>query len=336
MNRYVLIGIVIFAIIALIFWFFWLKPSQKEPEQPAQFAQSNSYRASYKIYEIESRKQKQTETEPERRTFRFFDTFAPVVAPFKEIIENITPSTKMPAASLSPSTSSSEAYLKGEKQQNPPLGVRGARGVMKNSLTDQQIFDWIWPPTYREDLAAIERLYTQKNYITSRAPTDFNDEQNLYQFLALTLDVSEQKGWITSSDAAILRKGLKETLPLVVERDKNMLRQGLYPVSFLPKDMDIARLRWVIFANIAQASPGWVTSGDCYKDDNPANPIPGPNIWAECCNCGLICTPSGCDFVKDCGPQSIKCDVPLGCLNLACGNFPNAIWDPTTGICGCG
>lgn len=283
-------------------------------------------------YEVRHRK-----NPPEQRSFRFFDTFAPVVKPF-EMLLNITPSNP--------------PYLKGEEhQQDSPLNARGARGVTergtenlsneargvtKKPLTEEEIFNWIWPKDYRRGLAEIETLYTNQGYIAQRPPTNFNDEKNIYQFLAETLDVAEAQKWIIPSDATILRKGLKETLPLVIEHDKNLLRQGLMPISFLPKDIDIAKLRWVILANIAQASPGWVTSGDCYKDDVPLNPLPGPNIWAECCNCGLFCVGYYCKFIPDCEEQSKKCNVPLGCLNLACRTFPNAIWDPLTGICGCG
>lgn len=277
---------------------------------PAQSVQTPK---SYEFYEIESRK-----LEPERNSFHFFDTFAPLVKPFEALI---------------PSVDHLETPLPGsEVDKTIPLPA-----AKKNvSLTEQEIFNWIWPKDYRRGLVEIETLYINEGYITQRPPTNFNDEHNIYQFLALTLDVAEAQGWIIPDDATILRKGLKETLPGVIEHDKNLLRQGLMPISFLPKDTDIAKLRWVIIANIAQASPGWVTSGDCYKDDMPLNPLPGPNLWAPCCNCGWLCTPKGCKFFEDCGAQSVKCNIPLGCLNFSCRTFPNAIWDPLTGICGCG
>ncbi len=296
-------------VIVVLLWSAWQKtPENKEiPTQIVRGSQS---------YEVEPHK-----NSLEQRSFRFFDMVAPLVEPFEELL-NITPSNP--------------PYSKGEEQQNSPLSLRGARGVTGKPLTEQKIFNWIWPEDYRRGLAEIETLYINEGYIAQRPPTNFDDEENIYQFLALTLDVAETQKWIIPSDATILRKGLKETLPPVIEHDKNLLRQGLLPVSFLPKDTDITKLRLVIFANIAQASPGWVTSPDCYKDDAPFNPLPGPNLWAECCNCGWFCTPKGCKFFEDCEEQSVKCNVPAGCLNLTCRTFPNAIWDPTTGICGCG
>lgn len=82
--------------------------------------------------------------------------------------------------------------------------------------------------------------------------------------------------------------------------------------------------------------PGWHTIPDCYKDLNPAFFVPGFNAWDACCNCGLFCAPIGCTFVPDCGPFGAACNTPLGCLNAICIGWPNAIYDYTTGICGCG
>ncbi len=45
--------------------------------------------------------------------------------------------------------------------------------------------------------------------------------------------------------------------------------------------------------------------------------LPGPNLWAPCCNCFA-------------GPY------PIGCLNYVCVYWPAAIYDQTTGMCGCG
>lgn len=340
MNRYVLIGIAILVIIAALLWFFWPKSREREFETAPRIVQTpQSYEPARPAGEIESRKAAQ-----ERYSFRFFDTIAPLVKPFEELL-NITPLNNPSEPPLS--------LRGGDKNDkiSSPLNVRGARGVIgkgerelsngargvtENPLSEQEIFNWIWPEDYRRGLTEIETLYINASYIASRPPTNFDDEQNIYQFLAETLDVAETNGWVNASDAIVLRKGLKETLPRVIEHDKNLLRQGLMPISFLPKDIDIAKLRWVIFANIAQASPGWVTSPDCYKDDLSLNLIPGPNLWAPCCNCGWFCTPKGCKFFADCGAQSVKCNIPAGCLNLTCRTFPNAIWDPLTGICGCG
>lgn len=320
MNRSALIAIATLAIIAALLWFFWPKSREREPQTAPRIVQTPY------SYEIESRK-----NPSEQSSFRFFDTFTPIVKPFEVLIPS--------ADHLEISSRGNEAD---EAIPLSPAATDESRTMTNNKkiapLSEQEIFGWIWPEDYRRGLAEIETLYINAGYIASRAPTNFDDEQNIYQFLALTLDVAETQGWIIPSDATMLRKGLKETLPDVIEHDKNLLRQGLMPISFLPKDIDILKLRWVILANIAQASPGWVTSPDCYKDDMPLNPLPGPNIWAECCNCGLFCVGYYCKYVPDCEEQSRKCNVPLGCLNLACRAFPNAIWDPLpgTGICGCG
>ncbi|OHA09176.1 MAG: hypothetical protein A3B37_01380 [Candidatus Sungbacteria bacterium RIFCSPLOWO2_01_FULL_59_16] len=60
-----------------------------------------------------------------------------------------------------------------------------------------------------------------------------------------------------------------------------------------------------------------VEFGYCYRGIGIALPL-GYNFWTECCSC---CEPCG------------KACCPVGCLDL-CGG--NAIWDPTSGLCGCG
>lgn len=81
-------------------------------------------------------------------------------------------------------------------------------------------------------------------------------------------------------------------------------------------DVDVEGIGEVVAAAACIIGSGTIV--DCYAEAGP-NPIPGSNLWAPCCDCGI--------------PVKGFC-IPIGCLNLLC-RYGNAIWDPATGICGC-
>ncbi|MBI3273601.1 MAG: hypothetical protein HYZ69_00500, partial [Candidatus Colwellbacteria bacterium] len=129
MNRYVLIGVVILAIIGILFWFAWRPPPKKQPESTP-----------YVVHEVQPRENSPQERPQSpvstrlgeagetSRSFKFFDTVAPLIKPFEELIENIVPSNPL--------------YLKEELPKE-------AQGVIKKPLTEQEIFNWVWPEDYR-------------------------------------------------------------------------------------------------------------------------------------------------------------------------------------------
>lgn len=275
--------------------------------------------------------------------------------------EGITEFWTLSKAVLAPFTSfifsdnaEGEQSLSGKDRQIPINSVDERQVVPQatQELTDEEIFDRLWPPSYRQALLDVEKMLVEQDFLPagSRHKALLKDE-DIYDILLTFINAAEKNGWIVGQDASLFRKGVRELLPKDIESERAELQRNggissgrafpggqQFTRSFLDQkdllDSLLEGLKYVFSVNYALAS--WVTSPDCYKDDAPDYPVPGFNTLIFCCNCGLFCTTFGCEFIEDCGPQSAQCNVPLGCLNLVCGAWPNAIWDPETGTCGCG
>lgn len=228
-------------------------------------------------------------------------------------------------------------------------------------LTDREIFDRLWPPGYREALQSIEILMIEDGFVAEREQRSVvRSDADIYAILSKLIDYAEKQSWIVAEDAEKLRVGVTVDLPQQIEAERKALQMnGMGTSTILPRNQRIAEsdkqslivgiidgLKYMLSAHYADAQipsvPGWHTTPDCYKDLMPFNPVPGFNSLAICCNCGLFCIPPlACVFIPDCGPFSVACTIPLGCLNLNCALWPNAIWDRltnpfSTGTCGCG
>src|SRR3989338_8401464 len=225
------------------------------------------------------------------------------------------------------------------------------------ALSEEQIFDILWPESYRDALVMLQDLMIKDNFITtSEKNTIFATDDQIYAVLFKIAEYAKKQGWVGPADATQLQKGIQELERLISMERANLRTTGKISSGLLLPggqridktpmakqdffSMIVDGLKYSLTTNSANAEiPGggnWVTSPDCYKDLAPSNPVPGANLWVFCCNCGLYCVGYYCEFIDDCGPYSTQCNVPLGCLNLICGAWPNAIWDPETGICGCG
>lgn len=244
--------------------------------------------------------------------------------------------------------------LSGKDSQMPINSVDERQSIPQatQELTNEEIFDRLWPPSYRQALLDVEKVFIEQGFLSagSRHNTLLKDE-DIYDILLTFINAAEKNDWIVGQDASLFRKGVRELLPKDIENERAELQRngGVSSGRALPGGQQFTRsfldqkdlldsllegLKYVFSVNYALA--GWVTSPDCYKDDAPDYPVPGFNSLIFCCNCGLYCVYTYCEFIPDCGPHSAECNVPLGCLNLICGLWPNAIWDPMTGICGCG
>lgn len=182
----------------------------------------------------------------------------------------------------------------------------------------------------------------------------FATDQDVYDSLMAILRQAHQNGLISDEEFERFRRGLTENLPRLIKEERKALREGRPSSLTLPADQRFTRAPTIrqavrnlldgIVYTLFLANPAdafWVTIPPiCYKDDAPFFPVLGFSAASFCCNCGIIwnCGKSGCIpvFVPDCAPHSVICDIPLGCLNAVCKVWPNAIWDPMTGICGCG
>ncbi len=222
------------------------------------------------------------------------------------------------------------------------------------AISEEEMFVKLWPPGYQEFILTTQQMMARDSFPNSFSVKKVSKDSEVYAALEEILEYALSKGWVPKEDAENLRKGIREELPRLINQEREVLRStgafsadvvpGRQRFLFLPVAKDglistlVDGLKYVFSARTAYAS--WVTTGDCYKDDAPGYPVMGFNAWDFCCNCGLYCIAYYCEFVPDCGPHSVSCNVPLGCLNLICQGWPNAIWDavyyPGTGICGCG
>ncbi|MBI2637530.1 MAG: hypothetical protein HYW88_01390 [Candidatus Sungbacteria bacterium] len=238
-------------------------------------------------------------------------------------------------------------------------------GFKKKNITETELFNRIWPPDYINGIRSVEKLMIQDGFITT--PSPLATDEDIYGSMERMLDYAIKKSWIAEKDTIGLRKGIREVLPALIEEEKQGFLSGFEQTIALPKDQRIVYdtlnkkktiselfdgLKHVLLmAHPAKAVTdvpiGWFTSPDCYKDLNPYYGVPGVNLWDFCCNCGLRYVGVAVVYIDNCGPFSTACDIPLGCLNLVCAAWPNAVWDAwwyasnppgnvPTGICGCG
>jgi len=222
---------------------------------------------------------------------------------------------------------------------------------------EELVFDRLWPPTYRDSLYNVQLLMKNEGFIDEKDinPNPATDEE-ISVILRQLVAYAAERGFITEEQKEVYIYHITTTLKDDVTRERQSYEREFKSVSVMlggqkflistENTHDLVRdiLDAVAFVLIPQeARASWVTGGssfglggDCYKDDAPFFTVPGFNSVIGCCNCGLNCTGFVCVSVPDCGPHSMGCTIPLGCLNLQCGAWPNAIWDPQTGICGCG
>lgn len=234
-------------------------------------------------------------------------------------------------------------------------------------LSEEEIFDRIWPKEYKDYLGMLEGVMIDDGFLDAGEKQDVIDsDEKVYAILLKMIDYAESKQWLVTADAARLREGVSVFLPETILKERQGLKNGhVSSEHVLPRDQNVSNvwygkeffvqdlidgLKFVFSVSTASANPGWVTSPDCYKDDNPFYPVPGFNGLTFCCDCGLkiACSSTGvcfCVYEEHCGPSGCNC-FNFGCLNGQCGwpagpaigpeLWPNAIWDPVTGICGCG
>jgi len=278
---------------------------------------------------------------------------APVIGP---LLASISPARdqKTPSANGSESAFVEESKPLANQATTSPTG--GSSLTFHPALSEEQIFERLWPQSYRNSLVMLQGLMVKDGFILeSEQVLHITSDQQIYPILQKIVDYAELQKWVVPEDAKKLRRGIGE-LERTIITERNILRASgamsnavlpggqridktpMSKQSFFSAIIDGLKYSLAVNAANAQSSGGgsWVTSPDCYKDLSPNNPVPGVNLWAFCCNCGCKYVYYTCVFVPDCGPNSTYCDVPFGCLNLVCGGWPNAIWDPATGICGCG
>lgn len=227
-------------------------------------------------------------------------------------------------------------------EQKPPMAPR-------KTLTEKEVFDQIWPPSYIEALKSVEKTLKDTGFLDSNKRISFASDGDIYKFLKLQVDFAEKNTWISKEEAGRFRDAITNILPQIIASERAALFRGQNSINTVPGYQQFTNvpaspqnrlndlldgLKYV-FSLAQPAEAAWIRGVVCYKDDAPLNPAPGFNGATFCCNCGKRCRPR-CVFVPDCGTFGAGCDIHFGCLNNVCRFWPNAIWNPATGICGCG
>ncbi|PIT92710.1 MAG: hypothetical protein COU08_00920 [Candidatus Harrisonbacteria bacterium CG10_big_fil_rev_8_21_14_0_10_42_17] len=222
--------------------------------------------------------------------------------------------------------------------------------------SEEAIFETLWPSINREALAYMQDQFIQLGYLDSPVVASLDTEEEIFTFMNASLDIAIEQGFVSPDDEEQLRNGLNVSLRELHAKERlDYLRYGLPGVTppLEPQSSDSEPLlqssRNTLFPLLAEhlsdafrvptAHAVWISIPFCLKDLNPGNvtPPPGPNLWSFCCNCGIVTRTTIPFFLQECGSFGSACDVPLGCLNLMCRSFPNALQDnPGTLICGCG
>ena len=235
----------------------------------------------------------------------------PAVRPFENLISPEIPlnngdAPKDPYASFVSQPGNSKHR---ETFSNPP--VYSSLGLTQSDSR----FSKVWPDFYIAYLEKMQDAMISAGARTTGERVSFTSGKVIVSFLNDFITFLVAKGVVSPVQEAGLRQGLNVALP---ETQEVELRAMTKKEQSSLENITQKLLAFLVAPVCAQGVP--FIGGDCYKDSNITGP-PGINLWAPCCNC-CIPTPSGC--------------VPIGCLNAICAFWPNAIWDPATGICGCG
>lgn len=221
----------------------------------------------------------------------------------------------------------------------------------------------LFPETYITYVTTMRDLMRERGVVAQNEFAAFATNDDVLSFLPRILDFAANENWITKTQAENYKQNLAPGFSAMKAeylqfRSSSAATKKFASACSAPIENESSRRITEIFekyffawmreaAALAKIPVAEAFVPLCYKDWNPASIIPGYNVpGILCCNCGLkrIPVPPFVVFVPVCdSPVSIGgfpitplCDIPLGCLNLTCGWMPNAIWDPMTGICGCG
>ncbi len=223
-------------------------------------------------------------------------------------------------------------------------------------LTDEEIFHRLFPSYYIDGLSYYQDLLINTGYFSESDRLTFDSLDNVIEGLDRGLSYLLDVGTIDQEKYDRFKKSIHgEFRDLIMYEweqlrtgaspyDMNKIKEGAYnfediwPPSYEAlyaqgscgsEEENIFKKVWgkimaFIYPESAYAGGGCgfdpyggvcIEGIECYRSGPP---IPaGVDLWAPCCCC--------------CAGKA-----PIGCLNSVCSGPRAAIWDPMTGICGCG
>ncbi|MDP3725822.1 MAG: hypothetical protein Q8R36_01350, partial [bacterium] len=127
------------------------------------------------------------------------DVFEPITRPFREILEYFI---EKPSPET-PDNSNEEKTLAEREKEAQALSQRMTQNRLytPRPLTDEEIFDHLWPPSYRDYLLELEDFFIREGSLTKeKKHTVFDSEEDGYAILLALADYAEMKGFLPKSD----------------------------------------------------------------------------------------------------------------------------------------
>jgi len=208
---------------------------------------------------------------------------------------------------------------------------------------DQKVFDKLFPDYIIEAYMYTQKVYIERGFLRAdyEKIENFDSEEKIFAFVNININVFEEIGLITESEADKFRIGANQIWKGILEKEKLELKRQLIGTKFYKRiltnriyhlNKSTNKKITKILKELKEKTVTKLYAADCYRSGTSA--LGGTNnANVPCCNCGLNCNKHGCYPVPDCGSG---CDIDLGCLNLYAKGSKPAIWDPATGICGVG
>lgn len=189
------------------------------------------------------------------------------------------------------------------------------------SFTNEEYFSLAYPAEYHEYLDTLQDFLVRENYIQAGEKIEIKTEEDSYQILTSFVEFMAGQGFLNKEEKDRFKKGINEELRELNAQERPLVEKQLLGFSWY-KFMDQFL---AIFIDRIYAQPL------CFRQGGGAGI--GYNGGSFCCNCGYNIHHGTPYFVPYCA--GFVCDINLGCLNAVCPGGA-AIWDPMTGICGCG
>lgn len=221
--------------------------------------------------------------------------------------------------------------------------------------TDEEVFQRLFPDFYLDGLSSRQDLLINTGYFKEEDRLTFDSLDNVVEGLDRGLLFLLDSGNITQEEYTKLRKGLYGEFSDLIKYEWEQLKNenGPYDMNKIKEGSLNVKNFWPprlmalytentcggkegVFLGIWRKIIGFFSPESAYAGGGcgfdmaggvcvegvlcyrTGPPVPGGvNLWAPCCCC--------------CAGKT-----PIGCLNAVCTGLRAAIWDPMTGICGCG
>lgn len=188
-------------------------------------------------------------------------------------------------------------------------------------LSEEEYFSSVYPKEYIEYFNTLQDLMLKDGFLEKNHKITVKTEEDTYAVLSRFVDYMAEKEYLSEEERENLKHGFNVVLPKLNREERPLVEKRLLGARWY--EFVDAILAFLVSQASAQAM--------CFTP-GAGGPI-GFNGGAPCCNCGYNFHHGVPHFVPYCA--GFMCDINLGCLNGVCMGRP-AIWDPMTGICGCG